>query len=198
MKQKILDKSVEMFLKYGVKTVTMDDIAKEIAISKKTFYKYFDNKKILVEETTDEIFKSSDEIVSQVKEQNYSSIKENFEINKIFKKAFGNVGTSYLFQLEKYYPETYKEVMENQSISFSECVKNNIEKGIEEGFYRKDFNIDVIVGFYLSLIIDIHKKDLLRDEVVNLEYEALLYHARSICTPKGIKELEYQVKENQL
>ncbi len=198
MKQKILDKSVEMFLKYGVKTVTMDDIAKQIAISKKTLYKYFDNKKILVEDATNEIFKSSNEIVGKVKEQNYSSIRENFEIKKIFEEVFGNVGTSYLFQLEKYYPEIYKEAVDNQSISFSECVKNNIEKGIEEGFYRKDFNIDVIVGFYLSLIIDIHKKNLSRDEVINLEYEALLYHTRSICTPKGIKELENQIKENQL
>lgn len=194
MKQKILDKAGEMFLKLGFKSVTMDYIATEMGVSKKTIYKYFSNKHALVEESTTMLHESCLNAICFITEQGFSPIKENLEIKKMFRDMFKNVGGSPLFQLKKYYPKVFEKVMQTEVVAFSECIKNNIEKGIKDGFYRKDLKIDICVDFYLSLVFSINEKDISHDEVLNLEHEALLYHTRAIATPKGLEELENQIK----
>lgn len=194
MKQEILQKAGEMFLKLGYKSVTMDDIAREMAISKKTLYKYFSNKQELVEKSTLSIHQSCLMAIDRITEEGYSPIKENLEIKKMFRDMFNNIGGSPLFQLKKYYPKVYEKIMETEVVAFSECIKNNIKKGVESGFYRKDLNIDVCVDFYLSLVFSIHEKDITHSEVLDLEQEALLYHTRAIATQKGLEELENQLK----
>lgn len=194
MKQKILDKAGEMFLKLGFKSVTMDDIAREMGVSKKTIYKYFSNKQSLVEESTSKIHESCLNAICLITEQGFSAIEENLEIKKMFREMFKNVGGSPLFQLKKYYPKVFEKVMSVEIVAFSECIKNNIKKGIEEGFYRKDINIEVCVDFYLAVVFNIHEKDIPHLKTLELEQEALLYHTRAIATLKGLEELENQLK----
>ncbi|HEU0137952.1 MAG TPA: TetR/AcrR family transcriptional regulator, partial [Flavobacterium sp.] len=88
MKEKIIAKATEMFLKLGFKSITMDDIASEMCISKKTIYKYFINKEILIAESTEVMHRTVHEIIESVIAKNYNPIKENFEIRKIFTKIF--------------------------------------------------------------------------------------------------------------
>lgn len=193
MKEKILDKAGEMFLNLGYKSVTMDDIANEMAISKKTLYKYFNNKHQLVEECTSKIHQSCLLAINTINEQGFTPIKENFEIKNMFKEMFKNLGGSPLFQLKKYYPKVYQKVMEVEVVAFSNCIKDNLERGIKAGYYREDIKIDVYVDFYLSLVFSIHEKDISHLQVLELEQEALLYHTRAIATSKGLKELENQL-----
>lgn len=197
MKQQILEKASNLFLKYGVKSVTMDDIASKMAISKKTLYKYFENKDALVEQATKQIHQSCLTQIYEINAQNFSPIKENFTIKKMFREMFQNIGGSYLFQLKKYYPKIYNKTIKVESIAFSDCIKQNIEKGIAQGYYREELNVEVVTSFYLSLVFSIHEKDIPQNELLDLEFEALLYHTRAIATAKGIQELENQLKENK-
>lgn len=194
MRQNILDKARQMFLNLGFKSVTMDDIANELGVSKKTLYKYFCNKQFLVEETIAQIQKSCVSTINIVTSKNFSSIKENFEIKKMFRETFRNVSGSPLFQLKKYYPKTYEKVVSNQMITVTEFVKNNVKKGIKEGVYRKDIDVDVCVNFYLSLMFAVYEKERSNVELLKLEQQALEYHTRAIATQKGIEELENQLK----
>lgn len=194
MEKEILEKASELFLTLGFKSVTMDDIANELSISKKTLYKHYSNKQSLVKETTNKVHESCLEAICLITDQGYSSIKENLEIKKMFRELFKNVGTSPLFQLKKYYPKICDKVTRVQKIAFSECIRNNIKKGVAEGFYRNDLNIDVCVDFYLSLVYSIHEKEVPHADFLVLEHEALIYHIRAIATPEGIKELENQLK----
>lgn len=197
MKKTILDKAGEMFLKLGYKSVTMDDIANEMAISKKTLYKYFANKQNLVEESTTQIHQSCLNAIYKITESGFNPIKENFETKKMFREMFKNLGGSPLFQLEKYYPKIYERVVSIEVVTFSECIKNNIDKGIKDGYYRKNINIEACIDFYLSIIFNIHKKDISSLDVLNLEQQALEYHTRAIATQKGVEELEYQLKNTK-
>lgn len=194
MEEKILDKAREMFLKLGFKSVTMDDIANELGVSKKTLYKYYNNKHSLVEEATAQMHQSYINAICFITEQGYSPIKENLEIKEMFKEMFKNVGGSPLFQLKKYYPKVYEKLITVEIVAFSECIKNNIERGITEGYYRKDFNIGLYTDFYLALIFSAHQKEIPHSEVLKLEHEALIYHTRAIATKKGLEELEKQLK----
>lgn len=194
MRDKILEKAAEMFLTLGYKSVTMDDIASELAISKKTLYKYFDNKLALVEEATIGMHESCLLMVDTVVEQNYNPIKENFEVKKMFKEMFKNASSSPIYQLKKYYPKIHEKVMRKEMAAFSGCIRSNLEKGVKEGYYRNDIKIELCVQFYFSLVFSIHESPIENYKIPELEKEALIYHTRAIATEKGIEELENQLR----
>lgn len=197
MKENILNTAKDLFLKLGYKSVTMDDISNEMGISKKTLYKYFKNKETLVRETVTLINSECLQKINKVKKENYSVIRENFEIEKQSSDFFVNVGKSPIYQLKKYYPKIYKEMMKNEVNMFKDIVKNNIKKGISEGSYRKDIDIDVCTDFYFSLIFEINERDIGKEELLKLERQALIYHTRAIATEKGIKELETELDKHK-
>jgi len=197
MKDKIIKKATDMFLKLGFKSVTMDDIACEMCISKKTIYKYFSNKETLIEEGTEVIHQKIHTLMDDVIAKNHNAIVENFEIRKMFKEMFPSFDHSPAYQLKKHYPEIYQKMMANEIEDCSYVFRQNIEKGIAEGLYRPETDIEIAVKFYYTLIFSINENTLLEKEAYELEAKALEYHTRAIGTPKGIIELEKQLLTNK-
>ena len=203
MREKIVDKAGDMFLKLGFKSVTMDDIAGEMGISKKTIYKYFDNKDHLVDETVAYVQKAIDTVIENITKQGYNAIEENFVIKNVFKNMFKNAKTSPMFQLKKYYPETYAKLMAREICTFSDCVMQNLEKGIKEKLYRDNIDKDTVMKFYFILVFGVHESELFDtklSEVVETEIKVLEYHTRAIATLYGHTILEQELikyRENQ-
>jgi hypothetical protein len=195
MKEKIISKAAELFLKLGFKSVTMDDIACEMCISKKTIYKYFCNKEVLIDQATIIVHENIHQIISNITSKNHNAIAENFEIRKMFKEMFQNSDTSPLYQLKKHYPDIYEKVMMREVNECNTLFKLNIEKGISEGLYRKEINIENCIKFYYILIFSINENTMEKNVAVQLEVEALEYHTRAIATNKGITELEIQLEK---
>ena len=196
MKKNILITAVDLFLRYGFKSVTMDDIANELAISKKTIYKYFSNKLDLIDASTKLVHDKVDNLMGEIIIKNYNAIEENFIIKSIFNDMFKNVKTSPMFQLKKYYPDNYRKLMSHQIETFSECIKENLKKGIKEKLYRSDIDIETIMKFYFRLIYGAYEGDLFgskMEDILKTELKILEYHTRSIATTKGIKILEKQL-----
>ncbi|HKO76640.1 MAG TPA: TetR/AcrR family transcriptional regulator [Flavobacterium sp.] len=198
MKEKIISKATELFLKLGFKSVTMDDIACEMCISKKTIYKFFCNKEILIAESTEMVHKTIHESIDTIAAKNYNAIKENFEIKKMFKEMFKSGEASPAHQLKKHYPEIYDKVMSREINECNTVFKQNIEKGIQQGLYRENLEIDIYVKFYYNLIFSIHGMTSSEKESQKLELQALEYHTRAMATPSGIIELEKQLQNPTL
>lgn len=196
MKDKIISKAKEMFLKLGFKSITMDDIACEMCISKKTIYKYFSNKELLIEESTQLVHKEVHETINSIVTKNFNAIEENFEIRRMFKEMFKTAETSPLYQLKKHYPEVYHKVLGSQIEICECCFRDNILKGIKEGLYRNDIDIENYVKFYYTLIFSINENTASESKAQELELFALEYHIRAMATLAGIKELEKQLKLN--
>jgi len=195
MKEKIITKASELFLKLGFKSITMDDIAGEMCISKKTIYKYFCNKELLVEESTESIHKAVHETINSIVQMNHNAIVENFKIREMFSEMFkSSVDTSPIYQLKKHYPDIYEKVMLREINECSMWFRNNILKGIENGLYREDVDIDTYVKFYYTLIFSINETTSSEKEVQKLELNALEYHTRAMATPAGIIELQKQLQ----
>jgi TetR/AcrR family transcriptional regulator, biofilm operon repressor len=193
MKDKIIKKATEMFLKLGFKSVTMDDIACEMCISKKTIYKYFHNKEMLIEEGTEIVHQNIHRIIDEIVSKDFNAIEENFEIRRMFKEMFQSFDHSPAYQLKKHYPEIYTKMMANEIEDCNTVFSQNIIKGIQQGLYRSDVNIEASVRFYYTLIFSINENTVLESEAIKLENLALEYHTRAIATPKGIIELEKQL-----
>lgn len=193
MKEKIIEKATDMFLKLGFKSITMDDIAGEMCISKKTIYKYFINKEVLIAESTETVHSTVIKVIEDIVALNHNPIEENFEIRKMFKGLFQSAETSPLYQLKKHYPEIYQTVVNKE---FEECYRyliQNIERGIAEGYYREGINIEYYSRMYYMLTFSINENIKSEKEARILEFEALEYHTRAMATPKGITELEKQL-----
>lgn len=201
MKELILKKAGETFLKYGFKSVTMDDIANDLGISKKTIYKHFKNKVELVDSAISYLHESMHKTVLIVCSKGFNAIQENFEIKKIFSELFKNSDNSPMYQLQKYYPETYAKIMKDEFSMFKNCILQNIEKGIFEGLYRKNLDKELTTKFYFSLMLSVHDTNLYtynKNTINRLELKALEYHIRAIATLKGLKILEEQLEKNSV
>ncbi len=195
MKDKIIKKATEMFLKLGFKSVTMDDIACEMCISKKTIYKYFHNKEVLIEEGTEAVHQNIHKLMDEVVEKNYNAIEENFEMRKMFKEMFQSFDHSPAYQLKKHYPEIYAKMIANEIEDCNNMFTQNIQKGINQGLYRAETDVEAAAKFYYTLIFSINENTLLEKEAFILEGKALEYHTRAIATVKGLEELENQLSK---
>ena len=193
MKDKIISKASDLFLRLGFKSITMDDIASEMCISKKTIYKYFCNKEILIKESTAVIHDHVHNVIDAIIAQNHNAIQENFEIKKMFKEMFNSVDNSPIYQLKRHYPEIYEDVIKREIDECNHLFSQNIKKGIAQNLYRKDLNIQSYGKFYYILIFSINENTSNEKEAKALEMEALEYHIRAMATDEGIKELEKQL-----
>ena len=193
MKDKIINKATEMFLKLGFKSVTMDDIACEMCISKKTIYKFFTNKEVLIEEGNNVFHEKINKGINEIMAKSDNAIQENFNIRNMFVEMFKIADKSPLYQLKKHYPAIYQKVMTQETEICTECFRQNILKGINQGLYRKDIEVESYVKFYYTLIFNINETTILERDASKLEFQALEYHTRAMSTPKGIIELEKQL-----
>ena len=194
MKDKIIKRATDMFLKLGFKSVTMDDIACDMCISKKTIYKYFSNKETLIEEGTEVIHQKINNLMEEVVSQNHNAIAENFQMREMFKQMFQSFDQSPAYQLKKHYPEIYDKMTCTKIEDCNQMFRQNTEKGIAEGLYRKDIDVEAAVKFYYTLIFSINENTMLEKDAYELEAKALEYHTRALATPEGILELEKQIK----
>ena len=201
MKQKIIQKATALFLKLGFKSVTMDDIADEMAISKKTIYIHFKNKEALIRQCTfalkDHILSGIDAICSR--QQN--PIDELFEIKKFVMNQLDDDQFSSHYQLEKYYPEISKALHQDQFDKMMECTKCNLVNGIKQGLYRKNLNPDFIARLYFVGIIGTKDQKLFPVNKYSAKYitdEYLEYHLRGIVTTKGALSLNRFINENRI
>lgn len=192
MRQKIIDKATELFLNLGVKSVTMDDIANQLGISKKTIYVHFENKTKLVETSTLEMFDLISQGIDTICKLNKNPIEEVYDIKKLVMTLLKDQKSSPYHQLQKYYPKIFNSLKSKQYRLMEDCVAENLKRGIALGLYRDNIEIEVISKLYYISILSIKDKQLF--PLKNFSMSALMnhyleYHVRGICTPKGLDVL---------
>ncbi|XCF05901.1 TetR/AcrR family transcriptional regulator [Tamlana crocina] len=200
MKEDILKSAVDLFLNYGFKSVTMDDIASAQGISKKTIYQYFENKTVLVEEAVMYLFQTISSGIEDIRDLEKNPIEEILEIKEFLMQHLKDEKSSPQYQLEKYYPKIFKDIKEKQFCVMEDCVACNLERGVKLGLYRKNINIDFISKIYFTCMIALKDKELFplnNYSMLTLNNNYLEYHLRGICTPEGLKQLDHHLTTNQ-
>jgi len=201
MREKIIEKSNELFLNLGFKSVTMDEIANALGVSKKTIYKYFKNKTELVDAVTNHTFCVISDGINKICALKGNPIDELFDIKQFVMTHLKDEKSSPQYQLQKYYPKTYISLKKKQFDIMQGCVIENLKYGIELGVYRDDIDIEFISRIYFIGLTGIKDKDMFplknysMTTLMNYYYE---YHLRGICTEKGIKKLKQQLINNQI
>ncbi|MGC1632407.1 MAG: TetR/AcrR family transcriptional regulator [Gelidibacter sp.] len=192
MRENIINKAADLFLTLGVKSVTMDDIANELGISKKTIYVHFENKTKLVEATTLEMFELIAEGIDAICLLGKNPIEEIYDIKRLVLEHLKDEKSSPYHQLQKYYPKIFNSIKSKQYGLMEDCVAHNLNRGIALGLYRDNIQIEFISKIYFTCIMALKDKQLfpLIDFSMNsLMDHYLEYHVRGICTPKGLEVL---------
>lgn len=197
MENKIIEKATEMYLTLGFKSVTMDDIASEMGISKKTIYHHFENKNDLVKAVTLSLFETISCGIDEIMTLDKNPIEELFIIKDFVMKNLKNESTSPIYQLQKYYPQIHKTLMSRQFEKMGDCVIDNLRKGIEQGLFRNDINLELIGRFYFAGMTSIKDAELfnpIQFSTKEVQETYLEYHLRGITTIKGVVVLEHLLK----
>ncbi len=184
----IVDKVTKMYLEYGIKGVTMDDVAHKLAISKKTLYQCFKDKKELVWAVLDHQNKHRHIDFSIHEKQETNAIDELFYYYEIQVQMIKNHKPAFVYDLRKYYPDIFLHFQKIKHKRILESVKNNLIKGKKEGLYRDDLNEDIISRLNLMRIEGIMNSDIFTiEEMVStsLFSEIFSYHLFGIVSEKG-------------
>lgn len=199
MKEDIIRKAMEMFLNLGFKSVTMDDLAHEMGISKKTIYTHFSNKTQLVEEGTLYLFEKISAGIEQILSMNKNPIEELYEIKKFVMQHLKDEKSSPQFQLQKYYPQIYNRLQCKQFDVMKDCVVDNIRRGMAQGIYRENLNVDFVARIYFScgsMLKDQNLFPMDKFPIRSLMDDYLEYHLRGIVTPQGRQILNEIINSN--
>lgn len=193
MKEKIIEQAAELFLNLGFKSVTMDDIANKMGISKKTIYVHFGNKTELVDAVSFFLFENICEGIDTICDTSKNPIKELYDVKMFVMRHLKNEKTSPQYQLKKYYPETYNRLHMAQFNKMQESVQESLKRGIAMELFRENINVDFIARMYFNGMSGIKDESIFpanKYSKHDLMEQYLEYHLRAIVTPKGMNILK--------
>lgn len=196
---KILEKCERLFMRYGIKSVTMDDVSRELGMSKKTLYQYFENKEELIHKVTQNHFTCQNKVIEHIIHHSKTAIDEMIGISNWMNTMSKNLNPSLVFDLKKYHPQSWQVFNDHRNTEVYNCIKHNLERGIQEGIYREELDTEVLARIYIArmemfLDAEIFPYDKSPPEKTFKVF--MDYHIRGLATPKGIKYLEKIKSEN--
>lgn len=198
MDKSFLEKVAELFIENGAKTLTMDDIAREFGMSKKTLYQKYTTKEALLEDVLEYKLTEVIEKLNKMDRQIENAVDRMYCRDEEIEKAARSNNSVLIRQLLNYYPAIFNKHMMNFSERFTEVLVQNIERGREQGYYRTDFDAPIYASIYFQMVmsydsspfLDTSKTD--RAEHCNV---ALNFYMNAITTELGKQQL---VKYNNI
>lgn len=186
-------------MRYGIKSITMDDVAKELSISKKTIYQYVSDKDDLVKKTMLLHIQSMDVLCMKVIKSEENAILQMLKIAELMISMHKEMNPSLLFDLRKYHPDTYEMYTEHRESTINQELKDNLRLGISQKLYKDNINTTIVAGFYMLLIeacISSEIKSLSELSFVEKYNYLIDYHMQAICTEKGLEFIKNYRNKN--
>lgn len=177
-------------MQYGVRSVTMDEIALQMGVSKKTIYQYYADKDELVDAVIMDIITYNQDCCMKDRQLAKDAIHEVFLAIDMMQEMFRNMNPSILFELEKYYPKSFEKFKQYKYSFLYKVLKENIERGIEEELYRSDVEVDVIIKLRLETMMMPFNQILFpknKYSLIKVETEFTTHFLFGLATIKGHK-----------
>lgn len=185
---KILDASEALFRKYGIRSVTMLDIAKSLGMSKKTLYVYIKNKQDLVHQLIKRFLVEDEAFCRQAIEQASNALEALLQMSLYAQQQINKVNPSLLHDLQKYHRPTWDIFVNFHDKVMLELMENNLRRGVAEGWYREDLNVPLIARFHVNLMrltTDAELFPLKQFTTLEILHTFMRYHLYAIVSDKG-------------
>jgi AcrR family transcriptional regulator len=197
LKTRITLQARQLFVQFGIRSVSMDDIAEETGCSKKTIYQYFNDKNELVEAVVEGILDVNVQKCEKGKIVAENAVHESFLAIGYLLELFKGINPLVVYDLRKYHRGAYRLVAEYRNEVLFSLIKGSLEWGIKDGYFRKDLNVDLISRFRLESILITFSpgfQSLTRAGVLEMHWELFIHFLYGLATPSGY-ELISKYKE---
>ena len=196
-KNLIIKEAAKLFIRYGIKTITMDDVANELHISKRTLYELFNNKHDLVNEIVSSHINTENELLKKIISESENAIDIMLKSSRFILHMYSKLRPSVLFDLKRFYPDIWEKVEHFNNDYIRQMIENNLVRGIREEVYRNDIEPKILSTFYtlqLQVFSDDSNKNLSEFEFDKLTKQFFSYHLHGIMSQKGLEY--FKNKEN--
>lgn len=198
LQTKIFEKARSLFYKNGVRNTTMDDLARELGISKKTLYKEFPNKADLVHFCVAMDLKEDEREIHAISEKTDNAIEELLQIGLHIQEELKIFHPAIINDLMKFFPESWKLVENHRDIFAHKNIARNIKKGIKQGYFRKEISIEITTLIQLQLSFLPLQPIQSEHKPTDIHLEVLKYNIYAIATPAGIELFQKLIKKMKL
>jgi AcrR family transcriptional regulator len=198
-KDQIISEAITLFMNYGVKSVTMDDIAKHLGISKKTIYQHFKDKEDIILQATEYYFQKEMEVMQSIEEKSENAVEHLYSLTTCLRERIGGTNHNTLYDLRKYYHKAWETYKRHKKDVIFNSVMKNFERGIAEGLFRENINPEILAYLRVGEIEMSFNKDffpLEKYSIVQIHEQLFEHFTYGILSEKGLKLFEtYKQKE---
>ena len=192
-KERILGKAHELFHRYGIRSVSMDDIAAQLGMSKKTLYQYYADKDELVNAVFDIELNASRSQCMECSRMGENAIHEVFLSFDVVEELLKTMNPAVLFDMQKYHPSAFKKFQDFRNQFLYKIIRNNLERGLKEELYRPDIDTDILSRYrlysvLLSLDPDVFPSN--KTNLVQIEQQLIEHFLHGLATAKGEKLIQ--------
>jgi len=195
-KDRIRQKADELFMRYGLRSVSMDDIANSLGISKKTIYQFFADKNELVDAVLEETLSYNKQNCDRNRTGSTNAVDEIFLSMDVVEQLFRNMHPSVIFDMQKYHPQAFSRFLKHKNEYLYNTVSKNLERGIKEELYRREIDIEILSRFRVeSMLISFNPEFYIgqKHNLAEVEHQLLEHFLFGIASLKGHKLiLKYQ------
>jgi AcrR family transcriptional regulator len=198
-KTRIITESKALFLKLGIRSVSMDDIASQLGISKKTIYQLFADKDELVDHIIEADIQQIQTDCNKCCETSNDAIDEIFKTMEMIVAQFRNMNPVVIFDLQKYHHRSFEKFMHHRNTFLLDIITKNLEKGVKEGLYRENIKINILSRFRLESMMLAFNMDLYPPSTFNaleVTLEIIQHFLYGLSTEKGYQLInEYKSRK---
>jgi TetR/AcrR family transcriptional regulator, cholesterol catabolism regulator len=200
IRKQIMLKAESMFMRLGIKSVSMDDIARELGISKKTLYQYFENKEALILQAIEAHIQDERCGIENLQQKANDAVEEMMEVAKMVIGQYQELSPSAIYDLRKYYPEAWQMIDTMQQQYIYSLILQNLQRGIADGDYRTDFDPDIMARIYVgSIELPINFTLFpIREYQPEQVFKTYIYHfMRGIVSTQGLDKMNGYMAQKQ-
>lgn len=187
---RIKEKAHDLFMQYGLRSVSMDDIAGNLGMSKKTIYQYYADKDELIVAVINEELQHNQAMCDRDRKSSDNAVHEIFLAMDMVVELFSTMNPSLIFDMQKFHPNAFLKFQQHKNDFLYNTIRDNMDRGIKEGLYREDLNLDIMARYRVESMMlpfhpDFHTK--LKYNLALIEEELITHFLFGLASPKGYK-----------
>lgn len=199
-RNRIREQAKQLFFKYGIRSVSMDDIAVGLGMSKKTIYQYFSDKDELVEAIVEDDIQETRVDCQECFVQSANAVEEIFLTLDRMLEHLGQLNPTILYDLHKFHFQSFKKFQEHKNSFLLEIIRKNLERGKAEGLYREDINVEILSRFRLESMMIAFNMEIFpqtKYSIVDVTMAIIENFTFGVVTPKGYELVMKYKQERQ-
>ena len=193
IKENIITEAIGLFMNYGVKSVTMDDIARHLGVSKKTIYQLFRDKEDIIMQTTEYYFRHEMQVMEDIADNAENAVDHLYKLTVCLREGMGKTSMATLYDLKKYYVKAWNQYKAFKHDVIYKSVLKNMQRGMDEGLFRLDINPEILAHLRIGEIELSFNREFFPDDkysIVEIHQQLFDHFTYGILSEKGLKLFE--------